>query len=112
MTTTRGAEMSDEIKTALTAEEWTELEVEDALVSIFVDHATGTLHVYPSQHTNEDCEVSNRHALAALCLHDQPFGFTSYDVVMLRQVACCPHHKEACESIADRIEALLPPEDS
>jgi hypothetical protein len=49
------------------------------------------------------------HAMAALCLHDQPFGFTREDVWELRYLQF--HHKEL-QDLADRIEALLPPEDA
>ncbi len=57
-----------------------------------------------------------RQGLAALCLHDQPFGFTAHDVETLR------HSVDDLEragsfafafvlgTIADRIAALLPPE--
>ena len=64
-----------------------------------------------------------RHALAALCLHGQPFGFTQYDVNCLRVVATYSrtigdaflHHPDGSsranklDDLADRIEALLPP---
>lgn len=75
-----------------------------------------------------------RHALAALCLYGQPFGFTQEDVEMLRakaseerQIAAwCPdgyskgivdlvgdqsHRSNAAalEALADRIQSLLPP---
>ena len=66
-------------------------------------------------------QFQTRHGEAARSLHEQPFGFTLKDVVMHREAA------EACvtggqttgpgslqvwhESMADRIEALLPPED-
>lgn len=52
------------------------------------------------------------HALAALCLHGQPFGFTREDARTLRE---CVEHDKPCDiprllHLADRIEALLPPE--
>lgn len=61
---------------------------------------------YPSE--------SERHALAALCLHEQPFGFTQQDVAMLRQEADdewpASHEMHAAlTNLADRIAALLPP---
>jgi hypothetical protein len=31
------------------------------------------------------------------------------DVDMLREVACCPHHSEACKDLADYLATLLPP---
>jgi len=49
------------------------------------------------------------HKLAALCLHNQPFGFTREDVKLLRAFAnlCTSDFR----NLADRIEALLPPEE-
>ena len=60
------------------------------------------------------------HALAALCLHDQPFGFRREDVSGLRFLSESREGSAAGDLIvfqlalarlADRIEALLPPED-
>jgi hypothetical protein len=48
-------------------------------------------------------------AVAALCLHDQPFGFTREDVARLRFEAQYEVSHEWYTSLADRIEALLPP---
>jgi len=49
-----------------------------------------------------------RHATAAILLHDQPFGFTREDVEYLR-AGCMGHYNN---DLANRIEALLPPEDT
>jgi len=57
------------------------------------------------------------HTLAAMCLHGQPFGFTRDDVRTLRTMAVTDHEGFARDdspdaflaSLADRIEALLPP---
>lgn len=54
------------------------------------------------------------HALAALALHGQPFGFTWEDVDLLHEIKF-RNEAEADElgllakSLADRIAALLPP---
>jgi hypothetical protein len=56
-----------------------------------------------------------RHALAALCLRDQPFGFERRDVEALkRELEYNPQIREVAtlQSLVDRIEALLPPERS
>ena len=70
-----------------------------------------------------------RHRLAALALHGQPFGFTREDVIALRHLAeldvedegpsgygwrsdALLHSQSLAASLAARIEALLPPEDS
>ena len=58
------------------------------------------------------------HALAALALHGQPFGFTREDVEWLREMVDSDTNPETapvefnamCLSLAARIEALLPPE--
>jgi hypothetical protein len=64
-------------------------------------------------------EHEGRHALAALCLHGQPFGFTREDVKLCRLVIPWIYQRwdesvrpemDALESLASRIEALLPPE--
>ena len=52
------------------------------------------------------------HALAALALHGQPFGFTWDDVELLRMFGNgdpMPHIRQQCNDLADRIAALLPP---
>jgi len=61
---------------------------------------------------------SDRHALAALALHGQPFGFTHADVGALRrcyeadwQGVPSPNDGDVLLSIAARIAALLPPEE-
>jgi len=55
------------------------------------------------------------HALAALCLLDQPFGFTREDVdglrIMMRREGPRIHLYGSVATLADRIEALLPPEE-
>jgi hypothetical protein len=54
------------------------------------------------------------HALAALCLHGRPFGFTHEDVRELREALEMNHAGilgPRTASLADRIEALLPPKE-
>lgn len=63
--------------------------------------------------------ATEAHALAALCLHGQDFGFTRYDVEELRVAAKSlvaeldkygVGPSPRLNDLADRIEALLPPE--
>ncbi len=57
------------------------------------------------------CPAEARHAVAALALHGQPFGFTREDVHHLRvleHTGIWPISVNS-GSLADRIEALLPP---
>lgn len=105
-----------EIKPALTAEEW-------AMARVHVS-------LYP---TGKDLmlQLGNRHGIAAAALHDQPFGFTREDVVdehqayhdavmlarhfqdsgMERERLACKERARRHKERADRIEALLPPEE-
>ncbi|MGE0161357.1 MAG: hypothetical protein AB7T31_18325 [Gemmatimonadales bacterium] len=111
--------MSD-VKSALTPEEWAPVLRNDLhRVELAREIMRCTL-------ANERCPVPAEgevtHALAALCLHGQPFGFTREDVRLLRQSARDeragvtadnrphPDVATAYDSLADRIEALLPPE--
>lgn len=113
--------MSEQIKPALTAEEWAAGEAYrrtgeskysgDQWVSLLHDGQAAISTGY------SDIRVTPKafHVLAALCLHGQPFGFTREDVEMLRKEANRWSHGDAgaaVETLADRIEALLPPEDS
>lgn len=56
-----------------------------------------------------------RHALAALCLHGQPFGFSREDVRLVEFIAEFDpqDHPDVpkLRSLAARISALLPPEE-
>lgn len=100
--------MSDEtIPPALTPEEWKERTatrgqwhdaVEVTGFDTIVVVRGGAESVFPTP---------ARHALAALCLYQQPFGFTQEDVAMLRSPWT---HPDELASLAARISALLPPE--
>lgn len=120
------------IEPALTPEEWAELRDTGALtMGPFgaVLEMDGTVTIYDS----DDGYTLQQSALAALCLHDQPSGFTREDVTRHRNRAkyyrenlaatvatwdfpqaerdSKRRHGEWHESMADRIEALLPPEE-
>jgi len=95
------------IKPALTPEEWAfvaEAHVGDGLS----DHIDAVMGV-------RDID-DGLHAAAAIALHDcrtPGIGFTREDVAALRYQGVGydeGHDQEALDSIADRIEALLPPE--
>lgn len=99
------------MKPALTAEEWENAKgegVQFGNASVILWRTGGTLSVEP---VNEDAgmhlEPSQRHGLAALALSGQPFGFTREDVEEIRAAGPIGG---ILYSIADRIEALLPPE--
>lgn len=98
---------------ALTKEEWARLTIDEGQ-SEYAEDAVADAIAESNLNTWGDA----RHALAALFLHGQPFGFTREDVELLREEA--GHEIDAgngreyrrLESLADRIEALLPPEES
>lgn len=125
--------MSEPIKPALTPEEWPSLakkfyrrEVDCRSITIArPDWGVFMLQERPkplgepgydyyriAAVSPEEC-----HALAALALYGQPFGFTREDVVLVRVVAeewsgdmSISGYTARLNSIAKRIEALLPPE--
>ena len=105
-----------EIKAALTAEEWSwwydEWKREEAVFSVTDDQG------YSAE--------LPKHQIAALCLHDQPFGFTREDIEVLCNVLEDLDDKmqrgpegieiyvqpkyDAVASLSARISALLPPD--
>jgi hypothetical protein len=114
-------------KPALTPEEWAEpystFDDEHGIWPIVDDD--GFLLSCDDSYYSTLLSPGERHALAALCLHGQPFGFTWDDVALLREAA---GYVEACRTairtiqgakrgregydevmdLASRIEALLP----
>jgi len=68
---------------------------------------------------NDEATISRPHALAALALQGQPFGFTQEDVKWLRGYAefrigddfLLDTERDHLTDLAARIEALLPPEE-
>jgi hypothetical protein len=98
--------MSDEIRPALTPEEWAERLDPDS-------------SPFPRPQDREYEYWGPAHEVAALALYKQPFGFTHADVRMLRRLhrdVRLTHEDmqtgeitEPLESLAARIEALLPP---
>lgn len=114
----------DEIKPALSREEWAEGRKVVALPNgtSYERHmagvtADGDVFVYdPDVVESSVIAPGLRHAAAALCLHGQPYGFTREDADSLRRVAdqMLEHAGEWYEwahGLADRIAALLPEEE-
>ena len=64
-------------------------------------------------------EITDPHAVAAFCLHDQPFGFTRERLAALGRVlgaamsmaTATKDDMKLVRSDYNRIEALLPPEE-
>ena len=108
--------MSDEtVRPALTPEEWAS--VESPSEAYWVEPVTGIGIGYTNGQfrTGDLCNPFTPHQLAALCLHGQPFGFTREDVrvlhfVMMQFTPETDGWDDDLTSLADRIEALLPPE--
>jgi hypothetical protein len=112
-------------KPALTPEEWAELcadwysvnrgpylgwPVADGARRLEIEEDKVEVHLDPDEYTA--IPQWGLHAVAALCLHGQPFGFTWDDVAMLREEGSVgyPETGRKLRDLADRIEALLPPE--
>jgi hypothetical protein len=100
-----------EITPALTAEEWERALRDDgdgAVVNTHTGEILGCWAEYMAGDTN--------HALAALALHGQPFGFTYADVGNIRMAAEIIAETSSRRAggllldIAARVAALLPPE--
>lgn len=106
--------MSEPLKPALTPEEWVKLEGPIGKEGFAPFDIRGGLLYLPDSYMEWAPSNRERHALAALCLHEQPFGFTRNDVRLLNALVCTDRawmnaRKEILDLIA-RIEALLPPE--
>lgn len=115
--------MADDVKPALTASEWAGddrviLSTTSPKLGFWVDADISDEGIRLSVHGPKDFTLpsESRHALAALALYQQPYGFTREDVEQLRQLAirdsrtyCLPEDHFGWR-IADRIAALLPPE--
>lgn len=92
------------IKPALTAKEW---------YVALEDHSSRVSAMRRAWYNPESPET-NDHALAALALHGQRFGFTREMVKAIR--ACAEfsgpdRDSELADAAAECIEALLPPEE-
>lgn len=93
------------ITPALTSEEWKQLDTDECAIW------DGVFHV----HCEQSVPAKNPHAIAALALHEQPFGFTRADVAMCDALAQnwtidFDEMQTLMASLRDRIAALLPPE--
>jgi hypothetical protein len=106
-----------EIKPALTAEEWERGEAfrGDHILEGYSDGSG--IGITEPYETFGVVPPEAFHAVAAWCLHNQIFGFTRGDVQFLREIrkdheARRYVNAEEAEDLADRIEALLPPENT
>lgn len=111
--------MSDPIRSALSPKEWAEV----AAAERGDFNRAPMIYLRAIEHRGTGPHQLDRpHALAALALHDQPFGFTWEDVDLLLRAAGAVEQESAdCpvfapsevpasfRELADRIAALLPP---
>ena len=111
----------ERMKPALTPEEWAAGKTRCSKWDH--EHGAGSVHRQKEYAESSDFEIVvttiqwwyqkivDPHGAAALCLHERGFGFTREDVDFLRnQDEPNEHVQEGLHGIADRIEALLPPE--
>ena len=113
--------MTDNIKPALTADEWEEIEARRGDVVASEDGRFVRVESF-GESVLLDAEDDQRHALAALCLYQQPFGFTREDVQLLKERFANDHFfnltpaetalSTRWRSLAARLAALLPPEET
>ena len=106
------------IKPALTPEEWPEVPERRVWVRTIGHGGDEITPIVEGGVVNGYAVATHaRHALAARCLHGQPFGFTREDVDALRTMVSAYRKRfgdaeliDRLASLAARIEALLPPE--
>lgn len=104
--------MPDEIKPALTPEEWQHW--------LVWRENSGMLPACLATQQGVAPSLSEEHGTAALCLYGQPFGFTHEDVTLLNRAVIMepyagaltpdPNASAKLFSLIARIAALLPPE--
>lgn len=120
--------MSEGIKPALTPEEWAAGEAQRGNYGVRLYRHDG----FEAVHIEDPDEVAGcttmRHAAAALCLYQQPFGFTQEDVEAIKLLSsyaprvcwqdgakvsdedrALANAHQTAQSLADRIASLLPP---
>jgi hypothetical protein len=122
--------MTDDITPALSAKEWAEQMAHNVRFSRTGGHGEIAAHVWATladvtdggpeangeteaveiywNNAERSTQLWNRHKFAALCLHQQPYGFTAQDVAMLEWASSVLHHF-GLQQIGSRIAALLPP---
>lgn len=125
--------MSEEIKPAMLAEQWQRGYVRDDLsiepgatpdlagrLWLYIFDACHEADAELGETLSTDASVelfpADRHAIAALALHEQPFGFRSHEAEWLEREAEI-HEREGAgtaaliaRTIAQKIRALLPPQ--
>ena len=129
-------DISDDITPALSPEEWAarrptpheETPQDGAAAEWIIGPALNEVNGVVMEYVEEGCfrhmDLEPRHAIAALCLYGQPFGFTREDLWAIAHSEA-PYFSDknggdarhleagrAIERVMAKIEALLPPEAS
>lgn len=116
--------MSEDVRPALTPDEWRAGKAyrdRDENYALKIGHGFAVEVEFSDDEEFQYAEVGiggdAGHALAALALHNQPYGFTWEDVDMLRAMPdgtgyASVDDPERFASVIDRIAALLPPRES
>lgn len=97
------------IEPALTAEEWAELGPTPGISCNWGEHIAAFPDDPPSDRAHGLDIDDDRHAIAAVALYAQPFGFTRKELEHLTYIASHTDWKGLLP-IIQKIEALLPPE--
>ena len=99
--------------TALTPDEWRRMASTDGFCEVSTTVERVTVRLDGDEHFT----LNAPHAVAALCLHGQSFGFTAFHVALLHVVADArdeifgdDERAEELRHLADKIAALLPPD--
>jgi len=104
--------MADDMQPALSAEEW--IQYADDL-TIMADWAADKRPFGPNRRVTFE---EKRHAVAAMALHKQPFGFTHDDEALLEELLRFYEHRAFAgdseivariRRLLQKISALLPP---
>lgn len=107
--------MPDEIRRALTAAEW--IQYGDNL-AVMADWAADKRPFGPDRRSTME---EKRHAVAAIALHGQPFGFTHDEEALLEEQAKFYEHRgfagdaqvtARIRRLLEKISALLPPREA
>jgi hypothetical protein len=116
-----------DVKPALTEREWSTLgfrrvvdEENNDLQAAKIED--GNVYREHDENVDEWQRLEHPHAMAALCLYGQSFGFTREDIELLNEVSESANsvypleldeaQTEHLRSLINRIAALLPPSDS
>lgn len=104
-----------DIPPALDDDYWSSKSYYCSHASMHLD-AQGNAEISATSDSGWPITSEDRHAFAALCLYEQPFGFDAEDVAWLKRMQFftldkdeAEQHQEWWQSFLARVSALLPP---